>query len=179
MPSAAGGVGAILTQWAKAIGATVIGAVGSQDKAAQAKAQGCDHVILYQTEDVAARVREITGQGVDVAYDGVGAATFEGTLASLRRRGMFVSYGNASGPAPAIEPTRLSRAGSLYLTRPTLGDYTVTPEELADCAAALFHVMATGAVKVSIGQRFPLAEARRAHEALQGRQTSGSTLLLP
>ncbi|HEX4180430.1 MAG TPA: quinone oxidoreductase [Caulobacteraceae bacterium] len=178
--AAAGGVGGILTQWAKALGATVIGAVGSPDKAAIARAQGCDHVIEYRRQDVAAKVKEITGgSGVRVVYDGVGAATFEASLASLGRRGMLVSFGNASGPAPAIEPARLARGGSLFLTRPTLFDYVATNEELDASAAALFHVIETGAVKIEIGQTFPLAEARLAHEALEGRRTTGQTLLIP
>ena len=178
--AAAGGVGGILTQWAKSIGAVVIGAVGSRDKAGLATKQGCDHVIEYRDEDIAARVKAITdGRGVSVVYDGVGAATFEASLASLGRRGMLVSFGNASGPVPAIEPIRLARAGSLYLTRPTLFDYVATDGELDASAAALFHVIETGAVKIDIGQTFPLAEARRAHEALEGRQTTGQTLLIP
>ncbi len=178
--AAAGGVGGLLTQWAKHLGAYVIGAVGTPDKAAIARSQGCDEVILYRDEDVAARARELTGgKGVRVAYDGVGAATFEGTLASLGRRGTFVSFGNASGPAPAVEPGRLARGGSLFLTRPTLFDYVVTTEELDESAAALFAVIASGAVKVPIGQTFPLAEARRAHEALEARATVGASLLIP
>ncbi len=178
--AAAGGVGGILTQWAKALGATVIGAVGSADKAAMARAHGCDHVLEYRDEDVAARVKEITGgRGVHVVYDGVGAATFEASLASLGRRGMLVSFGNASGPAPAIEPARLARGGSLFLTRPTLFDYVATDEDLDASAAALFHVLETGAVRIEIGQTFPLAQARQAHEALEGRQTIGQTLLIP
>lgn len=178
--AAAGGVGGILTQWAKAIGAEVIGAVGSPEKAAVARGRGCDHVIEYRHEDIAARVKEITGgRGVRVVYDGVGAATFEASLASLGRRGMLVSFGNASGPAPTIEPGRLSRAGSLFLTRPTLFDYVASDADLDASAAALFHVIETGAVKIDIGQTFPLAEARRAHEALEGRQTTGQTLLIP
>jgi NADPH2:quinone reductase len=178
--AAAGGVGTILVQWAKQIGAVVIGTVGSAPKADLARADGCDHVILYRDEDVPVRVREITGDlGVRVAYDSVGKDTFEGTLASLGRRGLFVSFGNASGPAPAVEPGRLSRAGSLFLTRPTLGDYIATPEELSASAAALFEVIGSGAVKIKIGQTFPLAEARRAHEALEGRETIGASLLIP
>lgn len=178
--AAAGGVGAILTQWAHALGALVIGTVGSAQKAEKALAQGCDHVIQYRDEDIAARVKAITGgQGVRAAYDGVGAATFEASLASLGRRGMLVSFGNASGPAPAVEPGRLARGGSLYLTRPTLFDYVATNDELDASAAALFHVIETGAVKIDIGQTFPLAEARRAHEALEGRETTGQTLLIP
>jgi NADPH2:quinone reductase len=178
--AAAGGVGAILTQWAKALGATVIGTAGSPEKAALARDHGADETILYRDEDVAARVRTLTGgQGVRVVYDGVGAATFEGSLASLGRRGMLVSYGNVSGPAPAVEPLRLSRGGSLFLTRPTLFDYVVTTEELDESAGALFEVINSGAVKIGVGQTFPLSQARQAHEALEGRETTGSTLLLP
>lgn len=178
--AAAGGVGAILTQWAKALGATVIGTAGSPEKAALARDHGADETILYRDEDVAARVRTLTGgQGVRVVYDGVGAATFEGSLSSLGRRGMLVSYGNASGPAPAVEPLRLSRGGSLFLTRPTLFDYVVTTEELDESAGALFEVINSGAVKIGVGQTFPLSQARQAHEALEGRETTGSTLLLP
>jgi NADPH2:quinone reductase len=178
--AAAGGVGGLVTQWAKALGAVVIGAVGSPEKAALAPAQGCDHVILYRQEDVAARVKVLTGgAGVRVVYDGVGAATFEASLASLARRGLLVSFGNASGPPPAIEPARLARGGSLFLTRPILFDYIASAEELAASAAALFHVIETGAVKVAIGQTFALADARRGHEALEARETTGATLLLP
>jgi NADPH2:quinone reductase len=145
-----------------------------------AKAQGCDHVILYRDEDVAAKVKAITrGAGVRVAYDGVGAATFEASLASLGRRGILVSFGNASGPAPALEPARLARGGSLFLTRPTLFDYVASDADLDESAAALFHVIEDGAVKIDIGQTFPLAEARRAHEALEARRTTGQTLLIP
>ena len=173
--AASGGVGTILVQWAKAIGAVVIGTVGSAAKADLARDNGCDHVIFYRDEDVPARVREITdGQGVRVVYDSVGKDTFEGSLASLGRRGLFVSFGNASGPAPAVEPRRLMQAGSLFLTRPTLYDYTATPEDLAASAAALFEVIASGTVKIEIGQTFPLSEARRAHEALEGRETVGA-----
>jgi NADPH2:quinone reductase len=178
--AAAGGVGGILTQWAKALGATVIGAVGSPDKAAIARAQGCDHVIEYRDEDVVERVKALTGgQGVRVVYDGVGAATFEASLASLGRRGMLISFGNASGPAPAIEPALLARGGSLFLSRPTLFDYVTTNEELDASAQALFHVIESGAVKIDVGQTFPLAEARQAHEALEARETTGQTLLIP
>lgn len=178
--AAAGGVGAILVQWAKALGARVIGTAGSAEKAALARAAGCEEVILYREEDVAARVRDLTGgAGVRVVYDGVGKDTFEGSLNSLGRRGMLVSFGNASGPAPAVEPLRLSRGGSLFLTRPTLFDYVATTAELDESAAALFAVIASGAVKVEIGQTFPLAQARQAHEALEARRTTGSTLLIP
>ena len=178
--AAAGGVGSLLVQWAKAIGATVIGTVGSEEKAALARGLGCDHVVLYRHEDVAARVKQITGgAGVSVAYDAVGKDTFEATLASLGRRGLFVSFGNASGPAPAVEPLRLMRGGSLFLTRPTLADYTATPAELDESAGQLFAMIASGKLRVEIGQRFRLADARQAHEALEGRRTIGASVLLP
>lgn len=178
--AAAGGVGQIMTQWLHHLGAIVIATVGSADKAELVRGLGADHVILYREQDVAAEVRRITGgAGVPVAYDSVGAATFEGTLASLARRGLFVSFGNASGPAPDVSPGRLQRGGSLFLTRPTLFDYIVTTQELDASAAALFEVMASGAVKVEIGQTFALKDARMAHEALEGRATTGSTLLIP
>lgn len=177
--AAAGGVGMILSQWGRALGARVIGTVGSQEKAQVALAHGCEEVILYREEDVAARIRTLTdGEGVRVVYDGVGADTFEASLASLGRRGVLVTYGNASGPVPALAPLRLMR-GSLYVTRPTLFDYVATTEELDDSAAALFEVLASGAVKIEIGQEFPLSQARQAHEALEGRATVGSTLLIP
>jgi NADPH2:quinone reductase len=177
--AAAGGVGMILSQWGKAIGARVIGSVGSEEKAQVARNHGCDEVILYRQEDVAARVRALTdGEGVRVAYDGVGADTFEASLASLGRRGVLVTYGNASGPAPAFAPLKLVR-GSLYVTRPTLFDYIATTEELDESANALFHVLSSGAVKIEIGQEFALTDARAAHEALEGRTTVGSTLLIP
>jgi NADPH2:quinone reductase len=178
--AAAGGVGTLLVQWAKAIGATVIGTVGSAEKAELAKRLGCDHVILYREEDVPARVKQITGGlGVPVAYDSVGKDTFEMTMASLARRGLFVSFGNASGAVPAFEPLRLSRAGSLFFTRPTMADYTATRAELEESAGALFGMIASGKLKIEIGQRFKLADARKAHEALEGRQTIGATVLLP
>lgn len=178
--AASGGVGTILTQWAKAIGAVVIGCVGSEGKADLARDHGCDHVILYKTQDVAARVREITdGAGVRVSYDGVGKASFDASLKSLGRRGMLVSYGNASGPVPPVEPLALSRGGSLYLTRPTLFDYVATPEELDACADALFEVIRSGAVKIEIGREYALRDVRRAHEDLQAGETVGSQLLIP
>ena len=177
--AAAGGVGSILVQWAKRLGATVIGTVGSEPKAELARALGCDHVILYRHEDVAARVREITGGvGVPVAYDSVGKDTFEGTLASLARRGLFVTFGNASGPVAPLAPLRLM-AGSLFLTRPTMADYVRTPEELDASAGQLFDLIADGGLKIEIGQRFPLAEAAAAHRALAARETIGSTILMP
>ena len=178
--AAAGGVGQILTQWAKAIGATVIATVGSAEKAQRIRQLGADHVILYRDQDVAAEVRRITaGEGVAVAYDSVGKDTFEGTLGSLARRGLFVSFGNASGPPPPVEAQRLSRGGSLFFTRPTLGDYVATTEELDASASAVFAMVAAGKIDVEIGQTFPLADARLAHEALEGRQTVGATLLIP
>lgn len=178
--AAAGGVGQILVQWAKALGATIIATAGGEEKLALAKSLGADHGIDYRTEDVAKRVRDLTGgAGVHVAYDSVGASTFEGTLNSLARRGVFVSFGNASGPAPAIAPLRLSRGGSLFLTRPVLGDYVATTEELDASAAALFDIISSGKLKIDIGQTFPLKDARLAHEALEARQTTGSTLLIP
>lgn len=177
--AAAGGVGMILSQWGRALGARVIGTAGSPEKADIARAHGCEEVILYRDEDVAERVKALTGgEGVRVVYDGVGADTFEASLASLGRRGVLVTYGNASGPVPAFAPLKLIR-GSLYVTRPTLADYIATTEELDESASALFEVLASGAVKIEIGQEFPLAEARRAHEALEGRATVGSTLLIP
>jgi NADPH2:quinone reductase len=143
-------------------------------------AQGCHHVIQYRTEDVAARVREITkGQGVAVAYDSVGADTFEATLASLSRRGLFVSFGNASGPVPPFAPARLAAAGSLFFTRPTLFDYIATTEDLDESASALFAVIGSGAVKIQIGAEYALKDTRAAHEALAGRETIGATLLIP
>lgn len=178
--AAAGGVGLILCQWLKAIGATVIGTVGDEAKAQLAQAHGCDHPILYKTEDIVERVKTITeARGVAVAYDSVGADTLDASLASLRRRGLLVSFGNASGPVPPIAPLRLSQGGSLFLTRPTLFDYVATTEELDESANALFAMIASGAIKVEIGQTFPLDRVREAHEALAGRQTTGSTLLIP
>ena len=178
--AAAGGVGSILVQWASALGATVIGVVGGAGKAAIARELGADHVIDHHAEDIAARVREITGgEGAHVAYDGVGKATFQASLKSLRRRGILVSYGNASGATGPIDPLELSRGGSLYLTRPTLFDYIATTEELDDSAAALFEVIASGQVKIAVNQRFPLAGAAEAHRALEASETTGSTLLIP
>ena len=177
--AAAGGVGSILVQWAKALGATVIATVGSEAKAALARGHGADHVILSGEEDLAARVLEITGgRGVAAVYDGVGKDTFEASLKSLGRRGVLVTFGNASGPVPAFAPLELA-GKSLFITRPRLFDYIVTTEELDESATALFAVLASGAVKVEVGQTFPLAEARAAHEALEGRRTTGATLLVP
>ena len=178
--AAVGGVGQIMTQWLKAIGAEVIATVGSEDKAARARELGADHVILYREQDVAAEVRRITGgKGVPVAYDSVGKDTFEGTLASLARRGLFISFGNASGPVPPFPPARLAQGGSLYITRPTLFDYVVTTEELDESAGLVFDMIKSGKIKIDIGQTFPLTEARAAHEALESRATIGASLLIP
>lgn len=178
--AAAGGVGQIMTQWAKALGAIVIATVGSQAKAARVRELGADHVILYRDQDVAAEVRRITnGKGVPVAYDSVGKDTFEGTLKSLARRGLFVSFGNASGPAPAVEGRQLMANGSLFFTRPTMADYQATTEELDASAGALFEMIASGKVQIEIGQTFALTDARKAHEALESRATIGASLLIP
>lgn len=177
--AAAGGVGQILVQWCKSLGATVIATVGSEAKAAIARDLGADHVIDYSREDVAAKVAELTGgKGVAVVYDGVGKDTWAASLKSLARRGMMVTFGNASGPVPAFAPLELS-AKSLFVTRPKLFDYIATTEELDESAGALFAVLGSGAVKIDIGQTFPLAEARAAHEALEGRRTTGATVLIP
>jgi NADPH2:quinone reductase len=178
--AAAGGVGGILVQWLKDQGRVVIAAVGGAAKAAIARGHGADHVVDYDGEDLANRVRDLTGgEGVRVVYDSVGKATFEASLNSLGRRGLMVSFGNASGPAPAIEPGRLSRLGSLYLTRPTLFDYVAKRDELEASSAALFDRIARGVIEIDIGQTWPLAEARLAHEALEGRKTTGASLLIP
>jgi NADPH2:quinone reductase len=178
--AAAGGVGAILAQWLDHRGVQVIGTAGSQDKAAFAKAHGCAHVILYRDIDVAAEVRALTGgEGVKVAYDSVGKDTAEASLASLAKRGLFVTYGNASGPVPPVAPLELSRRGSLFMTRPTLFDYIATPAAFRASAQALFGMIASGAVKIEIGQTFPLANVRQAHEALESRATTGATVLVP
>jgi NADPH2:quinone reductase len=178
--AAAGGVGLIACQWAKHLGATVIGTAGSPEKAALARAHGCDHVILYKEEDFAARVAEITGgRKLPVVYDGVGKATFMKSLDCLRPRGLMVSFGNASGAVDAFNLGLLSQKGSLYLTRPTLVTYTATREDLLACANDLFDVVAKGAVRIEIQQRFPLDRAADAHRALEGRETTGSTLLIP
>jgi NADPH2:quinone reductase len=176
--AAAGGVGLLASQWLHALGANVIGTVGSEEKAELAKANGCDHVILYRDEDVAARVREITGgRGVDVAYDSVGGATFIGSLDSLRPRGLMVTFGNASGPVEPIAPLELAKRGSLFLTRPTIGHYYGTQADSDEGIAALFDVVSSGKVKPHIGGRYPLAEAAEAHRDLEARRTVGSTVL--
>jgi NADPH:quinone reductase len=177
--AAAGGVGSVLVPWAKHLGATVIGTAGSKEKAALATAAGCDHVILYREQDVAAEVRKIVPQGVDVVYDSVGKDTFAASLDSLRRRGTLVSFGNASGKVPPFEPVLLAEKGSLFLTRPKLADHTATREELETAAHALFEAIRSGVVKPEIGQRYPLREVARAQSELEARKTTGSSLLLP
>ena len=177
--SAAGGVGLIACQWAKHLGATVIGTVGSEEKIAVAKANGCSHVLNPRKDDWVARVREITnGAGVPVVYDSIGKDTFAGSLDCLSIRGMLVYFGNSSGPAPAIEPLSLIK-GSFFLTRPTLAHYARNAEELKETADDLFAVIASGAVKIAVNQRFRLADAAAAHRALHSRETTGATVLLP
>ena len=176
--AAAGGVGLILCQWAKALGATVIGTVGSDEKAELARAHGCDHPIVYTRQDFVAEVERITGGAkVAVVYDGVGRDTFMKSLDCLQRRGMMASFGNASGAVEPFSTLVLAQKGSLFLTRPTLYDYTLDPADLQQAARALFDVVTSGKVKIEIGQRFPLADAAEAHRALEGRKTSGSTVL--
>ncbi|ADG89274.1 quinone oxidoreductase [Thermobispora bispora] len=175
--AAAGGMGLLLTQMAKLRGARVIGTVSTPEKEKLARQAGADEVIGY--EDFAAKVKEITGSGVHVVYDGVGAATFEGSLASLRPRGLLALYGAASGPVPPFDPQRLNAAGSLFLTRPSLNHYIATREELLWRAGDVLGWVASGALKVHISQRYPLAEARRAHDDLQARRTTGKLLLIP
>jgi NADPH2:quinone reductase len=178
--AAAGGVGLIACQWAKALGATVIGTVSSEAKAELALAHGCDHIVYYTREDVAQRVREITGgEGVAVVYDGVGKDTFMGSLDSLRPLGMMVSFGNASGAVPPFNPLLLSQKGSLFLTRPTLGHYSAKREDLLALGAELFAVVASGKVKIEINQTYALSDAATAHRDLEARKTTGSTILLP
>lgn len=178
--AAAGGTGQIATQWARALGATVIGTAGSDEKTALAKAHGCDHVINYNTEDFSAKVRELTnGRGVDVVYDGVGKATFDKSLDCLRSRGLMVSFGNASGVVAIPDITVLARKGSLYVTRPTGVHYYSQRAELLTGAKALFAAVADGSIKVQVKQSFPLAQAEEAHRALEDRQTTGSVVLIP
>jgi NADPH2:quinone reductase len=178
--AAAGGVGHIATQWATHLGALVIGTVGSEEKARLARAQGCDHVLLYRSEDVPARVREITGgRGVRVVYDGVGKDTFAASLDCLAPRGLMVAFGNASGPVPPFDILTLTAKGSLFLTRPTLNTYTATREALRAASADLFEVVKSGAVRVETPQSFPLRDAAAAQIALESRRTTGSTVLIP
>ncbi|HPT49296.1 MAG TPA: quinone oxidoreductase [Accumulibacter sp.] len=176
----AGGVGLIACQWAKALGATVIGTASTVAKADVARAHGCDHVIDYGRDNVAERVRALTGgEGVAVVYDGVGKDTFAGSLDSLRTCGMLVSFGNASGPVPPFDPLLLSQKGSLFLTRPTLMHYTAKRADLAALGADLFAVVASGLVKVEINQTYALSEVAAAHRDLEARKHTGSTILLP
>ncbi len=178
--AAAGGVGLIACQWAKALGATVIGTVSSDEKAALAHANGCDHPVVYTREDVVARVRALThGEGVPVVYDSVGKDTFAASLDCLRPLGLMVSFGNASGAVPPFEPSILAQKGSLFLTRPTLFHYTSNRQELLTAANELFSVVRSGAVKIHLNQRYPLKDAAAAHRDLEARRTTGSTVLLP
>jgi NADPH:quinone reductase len=177
--AAAGGVGQIATQWAKHLGANVIAVVGSDEKAAIATSLGADHTIISGREDIAKRVREITGAGAHVVYDSVGKETFEASLDSLRPLGMMVSFGNASGPAGALAPSDLQRRGSLFLTRPTLFHYTATVEQLDETARDLFEVIEKGAVKIAPPTRYALADAAQAHRDLEARKTTGSLVLIP
>jgi NADPH:quinone reductase len=177
--AAAGGVGSIATQWLEHLGAVVIGTVGSDEKAELARKHGVAHPIVYTREDFVARVREITsGRGVSVVYDAVGKSTFTRSLDCLRPRGMLVNFGNASGKPDLLDPAVLAAKGSLYLTRPTLMAYTATREELLGSANALFQVIEAGVVKVEVRHRWPLAQAADAHRALEGRDTTGSIVLL-
>jgi NADPH:quinone reductase len=176
--AAAGGVGLIACQWARAIGATMIGTVGSDEKAKLARENGCTHVINYRTEDYVARVREITGaEGCDVVYDGVGKDTFPSSLDCLKPKGLWVSFGNASGPVPLFELTLLSAKGSLYVTRPTVMTYTAKRADLLANAADLFDMVAKGAVQIRVGATYPLRAAAEAHRDLEARRTTGSVVL--
>jgi NADPH2:quinone reductase len=178
--AAAGGVGSLLAPWARHLGATVIGTAGGADKVARALAAGCHHAIDYRAVDFVAEVKALTGgRGVDVVYDAVGKDTFLRSLDCLRPRGLMVSYGNASGRPPPLDPLLLSEKGSLFLTRPTLAHYTARREDLLLAAKAVFHVIRAGVVKAGVGQTFALADAAQAHRELEARKTVGSTLLLP
>ena len=176
--AAAGGVGLILCQWASLLGATVIGCVGSKDKATLAKANGCHHTIMYRDEDIAERVRDITdGVGVAAAYDSIGKATFEASLNSLRPFGVLATYGNASGPVEPFSPAILAPKGSLYVTRPTLASHIASRELLDEAATRLINVVESNNVKIHVNQSFPLAQCAEAHRALEARETTGSTVL--
>jgi NADPH:quinone reductase len=177
--AAAGGVGLIVCQWAKHLGATVIGTVSSDEKAAVARAHGCDHAIVYTREDFAERVREITnGEGVPVVYDSVGKATFEGSLRCLRRRGVMASFGEASGDPDPMPPRRLGALGSIYLTHPSVSNYTVTRAELTAAANDLFAMVGSGKIKIEVSSTYPLRDAPRAHADLEARKTTGSIVLV-
>lgn len=178
--AAAGGVGQIACQWASRLGATVIGTAGGPEKVALAKSKGCAHVIDYQSEDFVGRVKEITGgKGVDVVYDAVGKDTFPGSLDCLKPRGLWVSFGQSSGAVPDFPIGLLVQKGSLFATRPSLVHYTATRPELIATAEDLFDVIASGAVTIEIGGRYALSQAADAHRALEGRKTTGSTILIP
>lgn len=178
--AAAGGVGLIICQWAKALGCTVIGTVGSEEKAALARAHGCDYPIVYTREDFVARVKEITGgEGVPVVYDSIGKDTFQGSLDCLRPMGMMVTFGNASGPVPPVDTLELSRRGSLFLTRPTLFTYTAKRADLLRTAGELFDMVLAGKVKIEVNQTYALRDVAQAHAALAARRTTGSSVLLP
>lgn len=178
--AAAGGVGVIAVQWARSLGATVIGTVGSDSKVPLAKQLGCHHVIVSSRENIASRVRDITGgKGVVVAYDSIGRDTFMATLDSLAPLGLFVSFGNSSGPVPAFEPAILAQKGSLFFTRPTLFNYVTTPEELDTAAGELFDLIARSVIRSNAPTRFPLSQAAEAHRALESRKTTGSLVLIP
>jgi NADPH2:quinone reductase len=178
--AAAGGVGSLLSQWGKKLGATVIGVVGSAEKAALAKKNGCKHVLVRGRDDVAVEVKKLTrGVGADVVYDGVGKDTFTESLDCLRRRGMLVSYGNASGPVAPFSPLQLTNRGSLFLTRPKMMDYTATRAELESIARETFTAAKKKWIRVQIGQRYKLADASQAHRDLEARKTTGATVILP
>ncbi len=178
--AAAGGVGLIACQWLKALGVKTIGTVGSDEKAKLAKAHGCDHTIVYTREDFAKRVKELTGgAGVPVVYDAVGKDTFAGSLDCLRPRGLMVTFGNASGPTGPIDPLVLSTKGSLFLTRPTLANYTATRADIEEGTGELFGLVRSGKVKIEVSGRYPLADAARAHRDLESRRTTGSIVLVP
>jgi NADPH2:quinone reductase len=178
--AAAGGVGSLVCQWAKHLGATIIGTVGSKEKAELAGKNGCDHPILYREEDFAARVKEITDErGVDVVYDSVGRTTFMKSLDCLRARGMMVSFGQSSGTIPPFDVSTLAAKGSLFLTRPSLMHYTACREDLLAHAGDLFRVIEKGVVRTNIRQSYPLADAARAHRDLEERKTTGSSILIP
>ncbi len=178
--AAAGGIGLIASQWAKHLGATIIGTVSTSDKAELAKAAGCTHVINYKTEDFVKRTRELTdGQGVDVVYDAVGKDTYPGSLDCLKPLGLFVSFGNASGPITNFDILLLSSKGSLYATRPTLVTYTAKRADLLANANELFDVVSKGIVKINVNHTYPLKDAAQAHKDLEGRKTTGSIVLLP
>lgn len=178
--AAAGGIGLIACQWLKHLGATVIGTVGSPEKAELARAHGCDHPVNYREESFVERVKEVTGgQGVPVVYDSIGKDTWDDSLDCLRPMGLMVTFGNASGPVPPTNLGVLGQKGSLYVTRPTLMTYTAKREDLEASAQALFEVVLSGAVKIEVHQTYPLAETAQAHRDLEGRKTTGSTILLP